>query len=223
MLISVEGCLGVGKSTLVRRVAERMPCTSVFEEVTANPFLLDFYRSPKQYAPHVQFTFLLLQERLFRTALELAKQPARRPSSLDEQEDRIDVSLTRVAAQAEGTSAVVCDFHPFKSKVFASMVLSPDMQTTLTHLYRDLRIPEPDLVVYLRADEQTILHRLRKRHDSYLEQIDLSYVVRVCHAYDTFFRQYPGRVITIDTTHIDYVQNPHEVSLLLQQIPLLFT
>ncbi len=222
MIISVEGCLGVGKSTLVRRVAERTPCTPVFEEVTANPFLRDFYRAQKQYAPHVQFTFLLLQERLFRTALELARRPARRPSSL-EHEGRPDTSLTQVAAQAEEPSAVVCDFHPFKSKVFASMVLSPDMQTTLAHLYRDLRIPEPDLVVYLRADEQTILHRLRKRQESYLEQIDLSYIVRVCHAYDTFFRQYPGRVITIDTTHIDYVQNPHEVSLLLQQIPLLFT
>ena len=213
MLICVEGCLGVGKSTLVQRFAERVPCTTFFEEVAANPFLLDFYRSPQHYAVHVQYTFLLLQDRQFRAAVERAKgNDANKGKKGDK---------ARVPSEAAAT--VVCDFHPFKSQVFASVVLPADMQPPLTHLYQRLHIPQPDLVVYLKADEHTILARLRKRQDVYQEEIDISYVARVCSAYETFFRRYSGPVVTIDTTHIDYVQNPTEVSVLLQQIPLLFS
>jgi deoxyadenosine/deoxycytidine kinase len=213
MLICVEGCLGVGKSTLVQRFAERVSCTTFFEEVTANPFLLDFYRNPKQYAVHVQYTFLLLQDRQFRAAVARAK-----GNDADEGKKK-----DQARVQPEAAATVVCDFHPFKSQVFASVVLPTDMQPPLTHLYQRLHIPQPDLVVYLKADEHTILARLRKRQDVYQEEIDISYVARVCSAYDTFFRRYPSPVVTIDTTHIDYVQNPQEVSVLLQQIPLLFS
>src|ERR1035441_7431855 len=72
MLISIEGCLGVGKTTLVKRFAEQVSCTAIYEDVANNPFLLDFYRDQERYALHVQYTFLLLQERLFRLAAEQA-------------------------------------------------------------------------------------------------------------------------------------------------------
>jgi deoxyguanosine kinase len=163
---------------------------------------------------HVQYTFLLLQERQYRTAVTRA-----RGNGTTSGGKNVDHALV----PTEPTSTVVCDFHPFKSRVFASVVLPPEMQPPLTHLYQRLHIPQPDLVVYLRADEHTILARLRKRQDVYQEEIDISYVARVCSAYDTFFRTYPGPVVTIDTTHIDYVQNPKEVSVLMQQIPLLFS
>jgi deoxyguanosine kinase len=211
-LICVEGCLGVGKSTLVQRFAEQLPCAPFYEEVTANPFLLDFYRSPKQYAVHVQYTFLLLQERQFRAAVTRAR------GSVATAVKKKESTLTRT----ESEPTVVCDFHPFKSLIFSSVVLPPEARPPLTQLYHLLHIPQPDLVVYLRADEHTILARLRKRNDVYRDEIDISYVARVCSAYDTFFRTYAGPVVTIDTTHIDYVSNPREISLLLQQIPLLF-
>lgn len=210
-LICIEGCLGVGKSTLVQRFAERLPCTPFYEEVTANPFLLDFYQNPAQYAMHVQYTFLLLQERQFRAAVTRAKGQALSASS----------QATHTCHEAETT--VVCDFHPFKSQIFASVVLPPEARSPLMQVYHLLHIPPPDLVVYLRADEHTILARLRKRQEIYQEVIDLTYVARVCAAYDAFFHRYNGPVVTIDTTHIDYVQNPQAISVLLQQIPLLFT
>src|SRR5205823_3071780 len=111
MLICVEGCLGVGKSTLVQRLAEQMPCVPFYEEVVANPFLLDFYRDPKRYAPHVQYAFLFLQERQFRAATQRAK------SNIGAS-DKKDNTLP----QKESEPIVVCDFHPCKSLIFSSVV-----------------------------------------------------------------------------------------------------
>jgi deoxyguanosine kinase len=213
MLICIEGCLGVGKSSLVQRFAQQLPCIPFYEEVSANPFLLDFYHNPKQYALHVQYTFLLLQERQFRAAL------TRAGGNVVPMTRKKDSTFIPATSQA----SVICDFHPFKSQIFASVVLPAETRGPLMQLYRHLRIPQPDLIIYLKADEHTILARLRKRQDGYQEAIDLAYVTRVCSAYENFFRTYTGPVVTIDTTYIDYVSNPEEVSVLLQQIPLLFT
>ena len=120
-----------------------------------------------------------------------------------------------------GTTAI-CDFPPFKSLIFSSVVLRPEERDPLKQVYRLLNIPQPDLVIYLRADEHTILARLRKRKDVYEAETDFTYVMQICSAYETFFHTYTGPCVTIDTTHIDYVGNPQELSVLLQQIPLLF-
>jgi deoxyadenosine/deoxycytidine kinase len=214
MLICIEGCLGIGKTTLVQRYAEQVPSIPLYEEVANNPFLLDFYRDQERYALHVQYTFLLLQDRLFRSAIEQAGKggnnaPARR-------------SKQRSLPIGTESPTVICDFHPVKSLIFSSVVLPPEARPPFNELYRLLHIPQPDLMVYLRADEHTILARLRKRNDVYRSDIDFTYVTRVCTAYDQFFRTYQGPYVTVDTTHIDYVSRPQEISVLLQQIPLLF-
>ena len=72
MIICVEGCLGIGKSTLVKQCAEQLPYIPFYEDVMTNPFLLDFYQQQKDYAMHVQYTFLMLQDRKFRAALKQA-------------------------------------------------------------------------------------------------------------------------------------------------------
>jgi deoxyguanosine kinase len=215
MLICIEGCLGVGKTTLVQRFAERMPCTALYEDVANNPFLQDFYQDQQRYALHVQYTFLLLQDRLFRSAIELAGKGNTSVSTRK--------SKQRPLTSQEPSSTIICDFHPLKSLIFSSVVLPPEARPPFNELYRLLRIPQPDFVVYLRADEHTILARLRKRNDVYRSDIDFTYVTRVCAAYDQFFHTYQKPHVVIDTTHIDYVSRPQEISALLQQIPLLFS
>ncbi len=215
MLICIEGCLGVGKTSLVQRYAAHMPCTPLYEEVMSNPFLLDFYRDQERFAIHVQYTFLLLQDRLFRSAAQHSgKGSTKAPSHRSKQ---------RPLPNEAQPLTVLCDFHPLKSLVFGSVVLPPEAIPPFKELYRLLHIPQPDLMVYLRADEHTILARLRKRNDVYRSDIDFTYVTRVCSAYDTFFRTYQGPSVTIDTTHIDYMSRPEEISVLLQNIPWLFS
>src|ERR1700738_5341210 len=191
MLICIEGCLGIGKTTLVQRYAEHVPSIPLYEEVTNNPFLQDFYRNQERYALHVQYTFLLLQERLFRSAREQAGKesstaPARR--------------LKQRPFPGEAQSpTVICDFHPLKSLIFSSVVLPSEARPPFHELYRQLHIQHPDLMVYLRADEHTILARLRKRNDAYRSDIDFTYITRVCTAYDQFFRTYQKPYITVAT------------------------
>ena len=214
-LICIEGVLGVGKTTLLDRLKGKLPCTPFYEEVEANPFLPDFYHHPKQYAIHVQYTFLLLQERRFRAALEHVGGQ----TNMFHQKRRV---APPEPSQPSGKLAI-CDFHPFKSLIFSSVLLPSEKSASLRQLYRFLDIPEPDLVVYLRADVHTILARLRKRNDVYQSEVDLTYIMQVCQAYDDFFRTYKGDLVTLDTTFIDYVSDPQALSTVLQEVPLLYT
>jgi deoxyguanosine kinase len=192
MLICVEGCLGVGKTTLVRQCAQLLRCHPVYEDAERNPFLDAFYHAHdrKQLAEHVQYTFLFLQDWQYRQALALAQQG----------------------------NLVLCDFHPLKSLVFGQVILPPDRREPLRQLYRALAIPQPDLLVYLKSDEETIISRVRKRADPYQDQIDITYVAQVLGAYEAFLRTYPGAYLTIDTSHLDYVRSPQEVQVPLRQI-----
>lgn len=192
MLVSIEGPIGVGKSTLVRYCDQLLQCHSVYEDVERNPFLGEFYwsRTKRTLARHVQYTFLFLQEQLLRKA-----QPF-----------------------SEGGELVVCDFHPVKSLIFSKVILPPEEQALLAALYTSLSIPQPDLVVYLKADEHTILSRVRKRKDPYMHQIDLTYVLQVCSAYDAFFKTYNGPSMTIDTSRLDYDARPQDIRVPLQHM-----
>jgi deoxyguanosine kinase len=180
MIIVVEGCIGVGKSTLVRLCTQALNCYPLYEEVERNPFLTDFYhaRDRASVAMHVQYTFLFLQEWQFRDA---------------------------VTASEQG-HLVICDFHPLKSIVFSQVVLPPSERAPLARLYETLHVPQPDLIVYLRADRHTILSRVRKRGDVYMDDIDLTYVTQVASSYDAFFESYKGRFVTIDNSRLDYYE-----------------
>ena len=192
MLISVEGCPGVGKTTLVRLCAQLLRCQTVYEEAERNPFLDTFYHAPdrKQVAQHLQYTFLFLQ----------------------------DWQLRQAGAQAQQGALVLSDFHPLKSLVFGQVILPTEKREALQQCYTDLAIPQPDLLVYLKADEQTILSRIRKRFDPYRDQIDIVYVLQVLHAYEVFLRTYPGTYLTVETSHLDYVNSPQDIQIPLRQI-----
>lgn len=75
-----------------------------------------------------------------------------------------------------------------------------------------------DMLIYLKANEQIILARLRKRHDSYRDQIDITYSIQVLGVYDGSLRTYPGAYLTIDTFHLDYLLLPQQFQASLHQI-----
>ena len=191
MLIAVEGCLGVGKTTLVRLCSQLLACQTVYEEAERNPFLDAFYHAPdrKQIAEHVQYTFLFLQ----------------------------DWQMRQAWIQAQQGSLVLCDFHPLKSLVFGQVILPPEKRELFQQHYRTLDIPQPDLLVYLKANEHAILSRIRKRLDPYMDHIDMVYVLQVLHAYEVFLRTYSGPYLTIETSHLDYTNSPQDILIALHR------
>jgi len=179
MLISIEGCIGVGKTALVQCLSSYLECNTIYEEFENNPFLIDFYHDPHYYALHVQVTFLFLQERQIKKAIELSSE----------------------------NKLVICDFHPLKSIIFSQMVLtSGDDKKIMWELYNRLfaNLSPPDLLIYLYANVESILERIKKRDDIFTRNISPEYIEKILYSYNKFFNSYQDKVLTIDVSNLDY-------------------
>ena len=123
--IAVEGPIGVGKTSLVKLLAERLQGRPVLETVEENPFLPAFYKSPAEHAFQTQLFFLL--------------------SRYQQQQ-----ALTQADLFAQVT---VSDYVFAKDRIFATLTLNPDELTLYERVYAALgpRVVQPDLVIYLQA------------------------------------------------------------------------
>src|SRR4051794_38838998 len=164
--IAVEGPIGVGKSSLARRVAARLEATAVLEE-TDNPFLADFYAGRAGAALQAQLFYLLSRHRQL-------------------------IALQQANLFAQST---ICDYLFDKDKIFAYLNLDDNELFIYQRLFDLLAkdIPPPDLVVYLQAPTDVLVRRLRDRaRDPEHEGVDLdpAYVAEMNEAYKHFFFHY---------------------------------
>ena len=190
--IVVEGPIGVGKTTLAHRLSEAFDAALVLEVVEDNPFLAAFYDDPSRFAFSAQTYFLL--------------------------------SRFRQAAQVEqGTlfhHHVVGDYLFDKDWIFASLTL----HGAEWDLYRDLyaalrpRLTQPDLVVHLNADVDTLLQRIARRGRPFEAKVEPSYLERLIDAYAQFFRSYDGRVLHVDAGPIDIVESVDDLTTLIGDV-----
>jgi deoxyadenosine/deoxycytidine kinase len=191
--IVIEGVIGVGKTSLARLLAEQMDARLVLEEVEENPFLPDFYRDPDHYAFQTQIFFLLSR---YRQQLEFPQQ---------------DLFHRKT----------VSDYLFDKDKIFAYINLSEKELTLYERLWTLLRrdIPRPDLVIYLQANTETLMHRIRKRGRSFEKAISQEYIQRLNEAYSYFFFHYTDSpLLVVNTAKIDFVHNSDDLEDLLKQI-----
>ncbi|ULH14409.1 deoxynucleoside kinase [Deinococcus sp. KNUC1210] len=191
MYVVVEGPIGVGKTSLSRRLAARYGAELSLEVVEENPFLARFYEHPDAYAFQVQVFFLLSR---FKQLSALAQGGLFAPAG-----------------------NVVGDYLFAKDFIFAAM----NLHDHEFELYRDLyahlspRLPTPDLVIYLRAETDVLLRRIEQRGRSYEQDMQAAYLSELTTRYDEFFRTYPGRLLTIAADEIDFVGDAqHEAELM---------
>lgn len=191
--IAVEGCIGVGKTTLARNIAQLFNYDMLLELPEENPFLERFYRDPKSTALPTQLFFLF--------------QRANQLQSL-RQDDLFEP--VRVA-----------DFLIEKDQLFAKVTLDDDELNIYRQVYDKLVInaPRPDLVIYLQAPLDVLLDRIRQRGISAEQYINADYLKVLNDAYTEFFHFYDGApLLIVNAKDLNLAKNRDHFKQLVEYI-----
>jgi len=191
--IAIEGVIGVGKTTLARLLQARFQGETRLEAFDENPFLSDFYGDRERYAFQTQLFFLLSRYR---------------------QQQSIPT--------ARHSHALLLDYCFEKDKLFAHLnIHSADELAMYDRLYAALaeKVPVPDLVVYLRAETDTLMARIAMRDRPYERQMDRDYITALRQGYEILFANYTHTpLLIIDTDTLDFVQHAADLNDIEQRI-----
>lgn len=190
--IAVEGVIGVGKTTLARLMQSEFGAQLLLEEFEENPFLADFYADRERYAFQTQIFFLLSRYQQQRSIAAMCRQ-----------------------------ASLISDYTFTKDRLFAHLNLRGDELTVYERVYNALaeNIRLPDLVVYLRAETDTLMERIAMRDRPYERGMDLNYIEALNRAYDGFFTAYrDSPVLIIDTDNLNFVANPDDLNMVVGRI-----
>ena len=191
--IVVEGPIGVGKTSLVRKLGESLGSELLLEKAEDNPFIARFYQNPRQYALSTQLYFLL--------------QRAHQVQGFRQ----IDLFQ----------SSHIADFMIDKDRLFAELTLTNDELKLYQQIYRHMTIdaPKPDLVIYLQASTEVLRERITKRGIDYEQAIKDDYLTRLSELYTRFFYNYDeATLLTVNTQSIDLINSEQDYQALLDEI-----
>jgi len=191
--IVVEGPIGVGKTSLVDLLSERLGARKLLEVAEDNPFLPNFYKDTRRYAFQTQLWFLLNRFR--------------------QQQDLLQFDLFR--------QTLVADYLFAKDKIFAYLTLE-DHELSLyerVHALLQVRVPTPDLVIFLQASTEALLERIAVRGKAYEREIDRTYLAELNEAYTHFFFHYAASpLLVVNTSDIDFVNRREDFEDLIKKI-----
>lgn len=190
--VAVEGPIGVGKTSLVTMLSKSLRGTKVLEDVD-NPFLAEFYNDKRGVAFRCELFFLL--------------------SRFDQQRQLSQRDLF--------TELLLADYTFAKSKIFAYLTLEDSELTIYNRLYQVLfdMVPKPDLVIYLQANIDTLLRRIKRRGREYERTISPAYLQEVSDAYAHYFYRYDETpLLVVNTNEIDFVHTTGDFDALVEQI-----
>jgi len=191
--IVTEGPIGVGKSSLTSLLADELGARLVLERAEDNPFLADFYKDPARYRFQTQLFFLL--------------------NRFSQQQEMTQPDLF--------TRITISDYPLDKDRIFAYLTLDENELPLYEQIYRVLepKIMKPDLVIFLQADTDTLLRRIKQRGRSFEKEINHDYIAAVNEAYNQFFFRYSDTpLLVINTSDIDFVHRREDLDDLLKQI-----
>lgn len=191
--IVVEGPIGVGKSSLARRLAEHLDADTLMENAADNPFLPRFYQDPKRYALPTQLHFLFDRARQVK---ELAQGDLFRKS-------------------------IVSDFLLDKDMLFARLNLDDDEFALYGKVFADLRLqaPEPDLVIYLQAPVEALQERVKRRGIDFEQGMKSDYLRRLTESYSEFFHRYDtAPILMVNSENLNFVAQQGDFDLLLERM-----
>jgi deoxyadenosine/deoxycytidine kinase len=190
--LAVDGPIGVGKTTLVEMLVQRYEGVKILEDVD-NPFLGDFYQDRPGAAFQTELYFLL--------------------SRYKQQQD--------ISQRELFDRFLVSDYTFQKNRIFAYLNLSDDELMLFDKLYALLepQIPVPDVVLYLVADVQTCMERIRRRARAVEKTISEEYLAELIDAYNHYYHYYDrSPLLVVDTRHLNFPQRPEDFDELLHRL-----
>jgi len=191
--IVIEGPIGVGKTSLARRLAQSLSGQLILEQAEQNPFLERFYKSPRAAAFQTQLFFLFQRAR-----------------QLEEVRQEDLFGAVRIA-----------DYLLDKDRLFARVTLDDAEYSLYERVYERVVIdaPKPDLVVYLQAPVDVLMDRIGKRGIRYEQSIERTYLEKLTQAYARFFHAYDASpLLIVNSGSIDPVNSDRDYQMLFAEI-----
>ena len=192
--ITIEGVIGVGKTSLCELLAEAWNGRLILEQVEDNPFLPRFYEDRKAYAFQTQLWFLLSRYRQLSEA---------------------------VVQQDLFHRMTISDYMFAKDRIFANINLDDDELQLYNHVagILEAQVPRADVVVYLQASADVLLRRISKRGRPYEFNMDRSYIELLSEAYNHFFFHYEqSPLLVINTDDVDFMKSESDLGEIMDQI-----
>ena len=191
--VSIEGVIGVGKTSLAHLLEERLNAKLVMEKFDENPFLADFYLDPELYAFQTQLFFLLSRYR-------------------QQQELRQTDVFHKL---------VISDYMFVKDRLFASLNLDDKEMSLYDSVAKILEknILNPDLVIYLQAETPKLMERITLRGRDFEKNMSQDYIDALNQVYNEyFFRFQESPLLIINTNDIDFVHNEEDLEEVIRYI-----
>ncbi len=196
MHVAIAGNIGAGKTTLTKLLAKHYKWKPHYESVDENPYLDDFYGEMERWSFNLQIYFLNSR---FRQILELRK------TGKDIIQDR----------------TIYEDAHIFAPNLHGmGLMTNRDFSnySSLFELMENLVTP-PDLLIYLRADIQTLVGQIHKRGRDYENSISIDYLSRLNERYEAWITNYDkGNLLIIDVNNLDFVENQEDLGVIINKI-----
>ena len=191
--IAIEGVIGAGKTSLAKKIKDKLNAELILEQFEVNPFLENFYSDRKRYAFQTQMFFLI--------------------NRFKQQETLGQGNLF--------TDYYVCDYTFEKDRIFAYLNLNGEelklYESIFPLLARNLR--KPDLVVYLQSSVERLMYNIKKRSRRIEKNLTRSYIEELSEAYNHFFFRYNSTpLLIVNSTDMDFVKSSNDFDELFKQI-----
>jgi deoxyguanosine kinase len=192
-LITIEGNIGAGKTTLANILAEKFNARLVLEQFADNPFLPKFYENPKQFAFPLELFFMA----------ERFKQL----KDLIQQKDLFQ-------------SITITDYLFTKCLLFAKINLSEDEFKLYQRLFEIMyqQLVQPEILIYLHAPVTKLQQNIRKRNRPYEQNIPDDYLFNIQETYTHYIRQHNIKTIFVDASNADFLQNEKHVQVIMDAL-----
>ena len=195
MYIAIAGNIGSGKTSLTEILAERFSATAHYESVD-NPYISDFYEDMNRWSFHLQISFL---------------------------GSRIEQAIKALGAGGSVIQdrTIYEDAYIFAQNLYEMGLMNTRDFETYMNIFKLSTglIQRPDLLIYLKASEDTLIEQIHRRGRSYEMSIDRNYLERLNKKYEHWVSEiYEGEVLVVDIDHCDFVNNPADADRIIEQI-----